>query len=411
MAGVKISAQTDGGIILGTDSLPVARSGTARRTILDGAVIKETRVTANTGSAYTVNAATAQYFDLTLTANTTITASATLASVEERKVFLKLTQDGTGSRTLAWSGVTWDTGTAPVMPTTATTGTLCVSLVYTSSEIRGFVGGQSPLTNTHILVGNTSGLAADVAMSGDATIANTGAVTVATIGGLTPVTTAATQTLTNKTITQTVNAQTGTTYTFVAADFRGTVTASNASAQTYTLPQQSTLTTTAGVGVWLENIGSGTITLVKEGSETLTGNSILLPNTKAFIFRDTTTDWFVFGGTATVNLFGTHVDVGAITTSNTIVLVGYVGVASTLLGIYQKARALTTAGTFAIKKNGTSLSGLATVTPSTAGGYTTATGTGSDNVLARGDQITIVADGTLLGVLDLGISLDLTQAF
>lgn len=40
-------------------------------------------------------------------------------------------------------------------------------------------GGTPSLTNTHIFVGNGSGVAADVAMSGDATIANTGAVTVA----------------------------------------------------------------------------------------------------------------------------------------------------------------------------------------------------------------------------------------
>lgn len=35
------------------------------------------------------------------------------------------------------------------------------------------------LTNTHILVGNGSGVAADVALSGDATLANTGAMTIA----------------------------------------------------------------------------------------------------------------------------------------------------------------------------------------------------------------------------------------
>lgn len=35
------------------------------------------------------------------------------------------------------------------------------------------------LANTHILVGNASGIATDVAMSGDATIANTGAITIA----------------------------------------------------------------------------------------------------------------------------------------------------------------------------------------------------------------------------------------
>lgn len=45
---------------------------------------------------------------------------------------------------------------------------------------------EIPLTNTHILVGNGSNVAVDVAMSGDATIANTGAVTLAstiTAGG------------------------------------------------------------------------------------------------------------------------------------------------------------------------------------------------------------------------------------
>ena len=39
------------------------------------------------------------------------------------------------------------------------------------------------LTDTHILVGNSSNLAADVAMSGDATISDTGVVTVASSGG------------------------------------------------------------------------------------------------------------------------------------------------------------------------------------------------------------------------------------
>lgn len=39
--------------------------------------------------------------------------------------------------------------------------------------------GEIALANTHILVGNASGVAADVAMSGDVTIANTGATTIA----------------------------------------------------------------------------------------------------------------------------------------------------------------------------------------------------------------------------------------
>lgn len=39
--------------------------------------------------------------------------------------------------------------------------------------------GDDSLTNAHIFVGNSSNIATDVAMSGDATIANTGAVTIA----------------------------------------------------------------------------------------------------------------------------------------------------------------------------------------------------------------------------------------
>lgn len=39
--------------------------------------------------------------------------------------------------------------------------------------------GTISLTNTHILVGNVSNVAADVALSGDATLANTGAMTIA----------------------------------------------------------------------------------------------------------------------------------------------------------------------------------------------------------------------------------------
>lgn len=45
-------------------------------------------------------------------------------------------------------------------------------------------GGGSALTDSHILVGNASNVATDVAMSGDAAISNTGAVTVSKSGGV-----------------------------------------------------------------------------------------------------------------------------------------------------------------------------------------------------------------------------------
>lgn len=208
-----------------------------------------------------------------------------------------------------------------------------------------------------------------------------------------------------------VNAQTGTTYAVLESDCGKIVTFNNAAAITVTLPQQSTTTTAAGFFFWYINLGAGTVTFVKEGAETLNGNSTSLTNSSGKIMRNTTTNWQSFGGSAVSNMFGMALDIGTITTSQTIVIKGYVGTTVTLLGINQKCRALTTAGTFAIQKNGVGLSGLTAIVPSTAGSYTTATGTGSDNVLVRGDQLTIVANGTLVGVLDLNIDLDITQTF
>lgn len=209
------------------------------------------------------------------------------------------------------------------------------------------------------------------------------------------------------------NVQTGTTYTVLPSDYGRIVTFNNASAITVTLPQQSTNATFAGFWFQYQNIGAGTVTFVKEGSETFTpaSNTTAATGASGIIWRNTTTNWNNFGGTAIKNMPNlAPVDVN-ITTSNTIVLSGYVGTTTTLLGIYQKCRALTTAGTFAIKKNGTSLTGLESVVPSTAGSYVTCTGTGADNVLVRGDQITIVADGSLVLVLDLNITPDITLGF
>lgn len=45
-------------------------------------------------------------------------------------------------------------------------------------------GGSSALTNTHVFVGNSSNVATDVALSGDASIANTGALTVTGLNGV-----------------------------------------------------------------------------------------------------------------------------------------------------------------------------------------------------------------------------------
>lgn len=91
--------------------------------------------------------------------------------------------------------------------------------------------------------------------------------------------------------------------------------------------------------------------------------------------------------------------------NNTYTYVGYAGSAGTILGIFEKARALTTAGTFAIAINGTNVTGLSAVVPTTAGSYNYATAL---NTYSRGDQITVVYTGTSL-VLDHTLTLDIVQ--
>jgi hypothetical protein len=99
------------------------------------------------------------------------------------------------------------------------------------------------------------------------------------------VTLSGTDTLTNKTLTSPVindpklnlslNAQTGTTYTFVLADNGKLVTASNASAQTYSIPTNATAAFAIGTQINLIQIGAGQVTVnaVTSGTTTVLSNA------------------------------------------------------------------------------------------------------------------------------------------
>lgn len=83
------------------------------------------------------------------------------------------------------------------------------------------------------------------------------------------------ETLTNKTLTAPVinlalNAQTGTTYTFVAGDNGKLVTASNASAQTYSIPTNATTAFPIGTQINIIQIGAGQVTIQAASSGTTT---------------------------------------------------------------------------------------------------------------------------------------------
>lgn len=104
----------------------------------------ETVVTADTGTAYTVDLEAGNVLDLTLTGNVTYTFSNPPASGKGGAFTLIQTQDGTGSRSVTWPGsVEWAGGEAPTV--TATAGATDVFTFVTvdgGTTWRGFAAGQ-----------------------------------------------------------------------------------------------------------------------------------------------------------------------------------------------------------------------------------------------------------------------------
>lgn len=104
----------------GSGSLVFATSPTLVTPVLGVAsstTVYSTDFTANSSTAITLTAANGKSQSITLTGNTTITMPASPSSGVEQDISLQLIQDGTGSRTVAWSGVTWATtgGVAPAI--------------------------------------------------------------------------------------------------------------------------------------------------------------------------------------------------------------------------------------------------------------------------------------------------------
>ena len=97
-----------------------------------------------------------------------------------------------------------------------------------------------------------------------------------------------TQTLTNKTLTDpkinlAINAQTGTTYTFVLADNGKVVTASNASAITVTIPPASSVAYATGAQLNIIQKGAGQVTFAQGSGVTIrsTGATATAPKLRA----------------------------------------------------------------------------------------------------------------------------------
>ena len=99
-----------------------------------------------------------------------------------------------------------------------------------------------------------------------------------------------------------VNAQTGTTYTFVLTDQDDLVTASNAAAQTYTIPLNSSVAYPTGALINLIQIGAEQVTVVGDSGVTVlsTGATAATPKTRVqysvmTLIKAGTDSWYATG--------------------------------------------------------------------------------------------------------------------
>ena len=156
--------------------------------------------------------------------------------------------------------------------------------------------------------GTVSSITAGTGLSGG-TITTTGTIAIDTA---TTVDVSTAQTLTNKTLTAPVinlalNAQTGTTYTFALTDNGKLVTASNASAQTYSIPTNGTTAFPIGTQINIIGIGAGEVTIQAASSGTTTvastGATGIAPKLRAqyssaTLIKASTDLWYVAGDIA-----------------------------------------------------------------------------------------------------------------
>lgn len=112
--------------------------------------------TANSSTAITLDTVNGKSQSITLTGNATITMPSSPSSGTEREIVLQLIQDGTGSRTVTWSGVTWATtgGIAPAVNSTIASSTY---FFLRGTNASGWIGFSA---NTNIGVIDASNAAA-----------------------------------------------------------------------------------------------------------------------------------------------------------------------------------------------------------------------------------------------------------
>ena len=216
-----------------------------------------TSMTVATGTATTLLGG------VTLVANSQFTVALDPDTANEEIVFI--TAGPSGDTFTISRG---EAGSAAVSHSTGAT----VKHVLTSDDLTAFETAVSPVSSIGFS-GSTSGITTVQATA----IAGTNTLTLPAISNDTLVGKATTDILTNKTLTSPVinsakinlalNAQTGTTYTLVAADSGKLVTTSNASAITVTVPPS---VFSAGEQINIQSIGAGITSLAQGAGVTIT---------------------------------------------------------------------------------------------------------------------------------------------
>lgn len=160
---------------------------------------------------------------------------------------------------------------------------------YESDTGKAKIGnGSSAWTAlSYALTGATGTVTSIVAGTGltGGTITSTGTIAIdtATTADLTTAQTLTNKTLTDPKINLAINAQTGTTYTFVLADNGKVVTASNASAITITIPPASSVAYATGAQLNVIQKGAGQVTFAQGSGVTIrsTGATATAPKLRA----------------------------------------------------------------------------------------------------------------------------------